>query len=153
MTDVYFNQAEEYRIKKVEEFVPGRKYLMVHNRADGDRSYFPPECSEVLAIGTEFTSFATLDERVGKNRIVRSDHALENRWFLFYVGDNSGYVNLSCCSEHGFTESVTSAHTVNYILDLDALKAKDITILRSVSPGTDMGYEPDYDYDLYSPYN
>lgn len=148
MEQIHYNQAEHLRITNIEQFVPGRRYLMVHNRRPGEEDTFaPPSYAEVWAIGTELTSFYALDERSGRTPIVANEHAREERWFFFYVTNVGGYQNHSTATDHGFTDSV-QAHSMNYILDLDDLTSRDIEILRVVSPGTDMRWDyPRHDYD------
>ncbi len=140
MSEIHFNEAEDLRITRVEQFVPGKRYLLVHNRKNDESNSAPSDCSEVWAIGTEFTSFHELRVREGRSWHL-SEHSLANRWFLFYVAAKSGRASYSAASDHGFTDSIDIAHKSNYVLDLEDLEAQGITLLRAVSPGTDMSYD------------
>lgn len=151
MEQIHYNQAEHLRITNVEQFVPGRRYLMVHNRRAGEENIFAaPFCTVVWAIGAEFISFNDLERRTGRVPISQAEICEDARWLFFYATDG-GYQSYSSASDHGFSDSAPG-HSMNYILDLDDLQSREIEILREVSPGTNMTQPPhdDHDYE-YEP--
>lgn len=149
MKKIHFNEAVDLRITKIEEFVSGRRYLMVHNRFNGDKNHAPPFVSEVWATGWEFVSFNELDARGNNVLISDAPICVDPRHIFFYIPSKGGFRDIGTASDHGLTDTTATAHTMNYILDVEELSEQGIEILLEPSEGTDMENYPDPYADYY----
>lgn len=153
MTEIiHFNKGVDLRVADVTKLILGKKYLMVHNRPDDDQESYPPFHSLVTVTSIENTSFDEIAMRETGRLVYSNEHSQTKRWFVFYT-TSSGFKTYICASDHGFTDSEKRAHTWNYVLDLEDLEARGITVDLEVSPGTDMTQltDPSEDY-WYSEY-
>jgi len=152
ITTLYFNQTKPFKLKSVDEFKAGGRYLMVHDREPGEMMFAPPSCSEVYGIAWHHDTdgHALLSVNLSSTGTKQSwfTYAPANSQTHGYDGGGA-YFSVSAASDHGFEkDGKIIGHEGNWIVDLDALEAQGIQVLLEPMPGTDMENYPD----PYGPY-